>query len=211
MLKSVRATDWTAYYEGSFVASRLTRRYTTRVLIDSIRNYSDRTDQALRVAEIGGGNSCFLEAMRKHIPLAEYHVYDTNQFGLELLAKRSDDSVCLHQEDVLTIEGPSDFDVVVSVGLVEHFDVGGTRTAIENHFKLAQAGALVILSFPTPTALYRATRGLAEVTKQWKFPDERPLRINEVEDTMSLHGEILHVEILWPLVLTQALIVARKR
>jgi len=210
MPDGARATDWTAYYEGSFIASRLTRRYTTSVLINAILKFGEPGNQGQRVAEIGGANSCFLEALRRRVRIAEYHVYDTNRFGLDLLGKSSGEAVHLHEQDVLTVGGPPDFDLVYSVGLIEHFDEKGTRTAIENNFKLARPGALVIISFPTPTLLYRAARGVAEATRQWKFPDERALRVEEVEPIMSLHGKMLHRELLWPIVLTQAMLVARK-
>ncbi len=63
-------------------------------------------------------------------------------------------------------------DVVFSIGLIEHFDPAGTRQAIEAHFALLKPGGYAIISYPTPTWLYRAARTLTEAAGLWKFHDE---------------------------------------
>ena len=45
----------------------------------------------------------------------------------------------------------------------------------------------------------------------WKFPDERPLEFPEVLAAVRERGDVLFEKILWPLFLTQGLIVAKKR
>jgi cyclopropane fatty-acyl-phospholipid synthase-like methyltransferase len=92
--------------------------------------------------------------------------------------------------------------VVLSVGLIEHFTPGGTRTAIENHFRYCKPGGLVILSYPTPTPLYRVARSIAEFFQAWRFPDERPLGRGEVHETAVRYGALVEDRILWPLVFT---------
>ena len=101
-------------------------------------------------------------------------------------------------------------EVVMSVGLIEHFSPAGTRTAIENHFRFCKPGGLVILSYPTPTLLYRVARWFAESVKAWRFPDERPLLRPEVDGVASRYGTLLYERILWPLVFTQRVMVFRK-
>ena len=105
---------------------------------------------------------------------------------------------------------PPTADVVFSVGLVEHFHQAETRAAVLAHFDAVRAGGIVILTFPTPTLLYRASRKAIEAAGQWKFPDERPLQASEVLAAVRERGEILFEKILWPLVLTQYLVAARK-
>jgi hypothetical protein len=68
----------------------------------------------------------------------------------------------------------------------------------------------VIITFPTPTLLYRVTRGLAEMFGIWQFPDERPLKPAEVRAAVGERGEVLMTKILWPLILTQGIVVVRK-
>jgi SAM-dependent methyltransferase len=138
---------------------------------------------------------------------------DTNQYGLSLLAQRAglSDVVRLHQQSVLTLSLDTPADLVFSVGLVEHFDPARTREAILAHFRALRPGGIAIITFPRPTLLYRATRGLIEMVGMWRFFDERPLEPEEVIAAVRELGDVMYQQTLWPLFLTQQLIVARKR
>jgi SAM-dependent methyltransferase len=130
-----------------------------------------------------------------------------------LLRKRlaGNAAVQLHQQSVLDMSLDRKADVVFSVGLVEHFDASGTRQAVLAHFDVLRPGGTLILTFPRPTPLYRVTRRLIEMLGMWKFHDERPLEPAEVLEAVRGRGEVVYQKTLWPLILTQHLIVARKR
>lgn len=162
--------------------------------------------------EIGGANSCFMESILGKIPCRSYDVIDTNSYGLSLLEKRAGLSsvVRLHQQNVLDLSMDSKADVVFSVGLVEHFDPTETRQAVLSHFDILRSGGIAIITFPTPTWLYRAARTLIETLGMWKFPDERPLNASEVAASVKERAAIIEQKTLWPLILTQHIIVARK-
>ena len=68
----------------------------------------------------------------------------------------------------------------------------------------------MIITFPTPTWLYRIVRKFAEWIGVWVFHDERPLSFDEVRESLILHGEILYECTNWPIILTQGVIVTRK-
>jgi len=208
-----RATDWDTYYQSVPATAQLTRKYTTSVLLAAFARATAADPSGLAITEIGGANSCFLDAVLANIRPRSYDVVDTNAFGLSLLAKRVGDSstVRLHEQSVLNMSLPPTADVVYSVGLVEHFDEKRTREAVLAHFDVVRPGGLVVITFPTPTLLYRATRGLIEAVGMWKFHDERPLLPAEVLATVRERGEVLQEKILWPLMLTQYLVVARKK
>jgi SAM-dependent methyltransferase len=208
-----RATDWDTYYQSVPATAQLTRKYTTSVLLSALSQASAADPAGLAITEIGGANSCFLDSILTNIRPRSYDVVDTNAFGLSLLAKRVGDSstVRLHEQSVLQMSLPPTADVVYSVGLVEHFDAARTREAVLAHFDVVRPGGLVVITFPTPTLLYRATRGVIEAVGMWKFHDERPLEPQEVLDTVRERGEILVEKTLWPLMLTQYLVVARKK
>jgi hypothetical protein len=140
-------------------------------------------------------------------------VIDTNEYGLSLLERRVSEGqpVGLHCESVLDLQWRAQADVVFSVGLVEHFDPERTREAILAHFRLLRPGGTAIITFPTPTLLYRMARSLIEAIGKWKFHDERPLKPAEVVAAVSERAEVLHRETLWPLILTQHVVVAHKR
>jgi len=204
------ATDWDSYYQSVPSTAKLTRRYTTRTLLSCIRQYAGTGP--LAIVEIGGANSCFLDSILAAIPCRSYDVVDTNSYGLSLLEKRADSKVVrLHEQSVLSLSMDVKADLVYSVGLVEHFEPAETRRAVLAHFEPLRAGGIVIVTFPTPTWLYRASRRSIEMAGMWKFPDERPLKPEEVRRTLRERGEVLFEKTLWPLMLTQHLIVARKR
>jgi putative flippase GtrA len=211
---SGKATDWDRYYKNVVPTARLTRKYTTKVLLDSMKRFASPADgkAELSITEIGGANSCFLDRILADVGCRQYDVVDTNAYGLSLLEQRveRDGRVRLHQKSVLGLAMEEKADIVFSVGLIEHFDAPHTRQAALAHFDVLRPGGAAIITFPTPTLLYRITRGLAEMFGIWQFPDERPLMPAEVLAAVRERGEVLLSKTLWPLILTQTLVVVRK-
>jgi putative flippase GtrA/SAM-dependent methyltransferase len=209
-----RATDWNAYYAHVAPTAKLTRRYTTSRLLHAIRTHASAAnrDGRLAIVEIGGANSCFLDPILAGVGCRSYDVVDTNEYGLSLLAGKlkSGSVLRLHQQSVLELKMQAQADLVFSVGLIEHFDPAETRKAVQAHFDVLRPGGVAIISFPTPTLLYRITRKLIELLGMWKFHDERPLMLQEVTASVEQCGDVLRTKTLWPLLLTQELLVARK-
>jgi SAM-dependent methyltransferase len=185
------------------------------VLLGAIRRYAAAAvaGDGLRIVEIGGANSCFLDAILAGVNCRSYEVIDTNQYGLALLEKRFGNNPVVRptRQSVLALSPDGRSDLVFSVGLVEHFDPENTRKAVLAHFDLLRPGGTAIITFPTPTWLYRVARKLIEMLGMWKFHDERPLEPSEVAAAIRERGDILWEKMMWPLILTQYLIVARKR
>jgi len=206
------ATDWDQYYKSVPATARLTRTYTTATLLKLMRSYTRLGSGApATILEFGGANSCFLDKIVQEFSPAAYHVIDTNAYGLGLLRKRLSPGsrVHLHQASILDMARVSlKADVVFSVGLIEHFEKQGTAKAVEAHLDCLNPGGCAIITFPTPTWLYRAARGVAEAAGAWKFHDERPLQPDEILRVLG-NREILHQKTLWPLVFTQHLLVCR--
>jgi len=207
-----RATDWDAYYRKAGAFTPVTRRITERVVLREIEA-ALKNERVAHIAELGGGNSPFLEALRGRYPEARLTAIDGNAYGLDLLKARlpGDARVTTIQGNVLSpVDNALDADLVFSIGLVEHFDEAGTAQAIRAHFDHARPGAVVLITYPTPTWLYRAVRGIAELIGVWGFPDERPLAAPEVLREVERHGRVVRTFINWPIVLTQGVVVARK-
>jgi len=204
------ATDWTRYYRSVPFTARFTRKYTTAVLVSALRELRGPGGV---IIELGGANSCFLDRIMAEIRPSAYHVIDSNAYGLEILSSRPDKppQVCVHRGDVLKVDLPVRADAVFSVGLIEHFDPAGTRKAVLKHLELLRPGGYAIVSFPTPTAVYRAARAVTELAGLWNFPDERPISRREVLESVEPFAEVVTEKTLWPLVYTQHLMVMRKR
>ena len=206
------ATDWTHYYRSVPVTARLTRKYTARVLIAALKNFGLRGDSKSVIVELGGANSCFLDRIVAELRPSAYHIVDMNDYGLNLLRRReaSPSEIRLHLQDVLNMELQLQADTVFSIGLIEHFDPANTRKVILKHFDLLKPDGCAILSFPTPTWLYRSARFVTELLGMWNFPDERPLSRSEVLQCIPANGVVVLEKTLWPLVFTQHLMVIRK-
>ena len=205
------ATDWDRYYTSTPFTAKLTRKYTESVIIRVLKQFGGprRTDS---IVEIGGANSCFLDRIMADFHPRTYHVVDSNQFGLDLLRRRLGGrrNIVLHAADCLNLNFDLQAEVVFSVGLIEHFEPADTHRAIRAHFDLLKQGGIAIISYPTPTLLYRVARSLCEGVGLWKFPDERPLAREEVTESLKDCGKVLFEKTLWPLVFTQHMIVVQK-
>jgi SAM-dependent methyltransferase len=196
------ATDWDRYYQRPARAAGLTRRITQRCLLRAMRRFAPPRPA---IAELGGADSCFFDAIYRALEPREYHVVDNNRLGIERFRRRTETlkSVYAHQQDVLRLALPERFDLVFSAGLVEHFDPAGTQRAVAAHFDLLRPGGIAIITFPTPTLLYRFARRAAEALGQWAFPDERPLQFAEVAQAAGRYGRLLYRRLVWPVVFTQ--------
>jgi putative flippase GtrA len=206
------ATNWDAYYKTVPATAKLTRKYTSSVLLSMIERFTPESGRAKAILEIGGANSCFLDQIVDRIQPKSYTIVDTNEYGLKLLEGKTREGcqLELRQENVLNLGLENQADLVFSVGLIEHFYPADTRKAVLAHFDVLKPGCCLIVTFPTPTLLYRISRGFLETFSLWKFPDERPLQPREVINTLRERGEVLEEKLLWPLILTQYLVVVRK-
>lgn len=205
-----RATDWDRYYASPYRAASLTRRYTSSTLLHLLKSCAP---VAPSILELGGANSCFANRILTEVRPCRYDVIDSNELGLTLFRSRhaGDERISATLADVLNLPPANlQYDVVYSVGLIEHFDEAGTANAIAAHFRYLRPGGLAIVTFPTPTLLYRSARAGAELTGSWIFHDERPLSLAEFVKTASRYGAIESSHILWPLILTQYCVVTRK-
>ena len=211
---ATEVTDWDAYYAQPFALAHFTRRITGRLLEKLIKRFSIGAGP-LKIMELGGANSCFHDQLTAALRPACYDVADNNQQGVEAFRQTvgQNPNSTAHALDVLSPEVQKLaglYDVCFSVGLVEHFDPAGTARSIASHFTMLRPGGLAIITYPTPTLLYRATRFVAESTGQWILWDERPLRASEIMQDVLPHGEVLHTQINWWIVLTQGVVVVRK-
>lgn len=212
-------TDWDSYYNRPYISASITRKITTSVLSSRISDFVNENSLAgkFSITELGGANSCFFESLDSKFKPSSYTIVDNNKIGLEKFKERfpSSQNVRLQEFDILKSSSNVPFaieqsDCVFSIGLIEHFTGEELIKSIEAHYHFVRPGGLIIISFPTPTFLYRITRSIAETLGMWIFHDETPLYFKEVEPFLSKQAEILRHDIIWPIVLTQTMVVAKK-
>ena len=201
---------WDAYYEKDQVPAFMKRRL-LRHFTDAIAEHVPR-GKNLVFCELGGGNSFLYPELIRRYDVAEYHVIDNNEAGLDLFRRHADSrNGIAHHADILRMDPcPCSADVTLSAGLVEHFDAEGTKRCLERHAALTKPGGTVILSFPFGSGLYWGFRGLLTLVGLWPPFYERPLTEAEVAKTLSRSGSILHVRSIWSILLTQKLMVVRR-
>lgn len=210
-LKSDRKTDWATYYKSPAKTSSITRKITSKKIIDCFRKYADSATNC-SIIELGGANSCFFQDIQDHITPSQYTIVDNSEAGLSQFQKtypqaRNHKLIC---DDILDRSFKVErADICFSVGLIEHFDEPETRLAIKAHFESVKPGGLVLMTFPTPTWLYCASRRTIELLGKWIFHDERPLTMKEVVSEAGKYGELVFKHVNWPIILTQGIIVVR--
>lgn len=201
-------TDWDAYYENAFWASKYSRAHSSRMLLSILRAVSAK-NCAPSIIELGGGNSCFFETLRQELQPSSYTIVDNNKKSLAMFENKYGQFSEARALEGNVLEMSSlQADIVFSVGLIEHFSFDDVIRVVETHFRMCNPGGVVLITFPTPTWLYRLIRGGAEMFNMWGFPDETPLPIPFVQSIMERFGEIKVTRTLWGTGLTQGAIAA---
>ena len=210
-------TDWERYYRSPYPTAKWSRMIMARALADVILRFAPRRDR-LTLLEIGGGNSCFLDGLMERFDFGEYRILDNSSEGMRLARERFapafGNRVQYVEADVF--ESSADligrFDVVLSVGLIEHFSDDEIVRLTRLHTEFAKPDGLIVIAVPTPTIFYRIVRGGAELLGIWQFPDERPIERRRLVSLMSAAGlEITSQHTFWSQLLTQALVTGKKR
>lgn len=211
-----RPTDWKQYYKKRSIFSKISGRLCQRSLHEVLSKLPIPESRTFKtIAELGGGNSIIYPWLRTHYPQSHIILIDKEEFSQTefLTAARGDRALSCVVHDLLdsapeAARGKAD--LVLSLGLVEHFSPSGTKKMLERHFECCRPGGLVLVSFPCPTSLYKCTRRAMEALGVWQFHDERPLEPAEVRSVMGQHGVELLDKLDIRMGLTQLIVVFRK-
>jgi glycosyltransferase involved in cell wall biosynthesis len=205
-----KSTDWDSYYSKPYPTAHFSRMIVGKALTDSIDAHASQPPQS--IVELGGANSCFFDQVNARYRPGQYHIVDNNRLGLQKFIRRVgvSENVLTHYDNVLDPQVFMQADVVFSVGLIEHFRPDEVKKAIRHHFDNLRPGGIAVISFPTPTFLYRATRLLSETAGMWIFHDERPLRYEDVREALEESGTVIGKKMIWMSFLTQLMVTVRK-
>jgi len=201
-------TDWDLYYSKQPKTAFITRKLTENRLLALMSRYAPPNPSIL---ELGGANSCFHDALQDKLKPKAYTIVDNNDAGLRKFQQRwpgfstSCFNINLLKSDLYDVS--NHFDIVFSVGLIEHFSPEETHVVVKRHWEKVAERGVVIITYPTPTFLYCLTRAALEWCGMWKFPDERPLKFSEIARSIPKNVKILHRQINWPIFLTQEVVV----
>ena len=201
-------TDWDQYYSSPAPTAFFSRAVIRHHLLRLIRKTGIQQNNS--IAELGGGGSCFCGTIKEKFKIRHYTVYDACESGIREFLRKNPDSKTV-QTDLLKWEPDEKYDLVFSVGLIEHFSEEQTELLIRKHFEMTNPGGHVIIFVPTPTLIYTITRKIAEWFRIWKFPDERPLEKEEVKKTADFYGILLKDFTIYSNFLSQYAVLYRKK
>jgi len=208
-------TNWDQYYNSPAITASITRKITTRKLTSLIRKFYTASLEDANILELGGANSCFYDSLWFSFKPKTYTIIDNNEVGLERFKESHPESknTFLVKQDLLNdrIILDQKYDIVFSVGLVEHFSPEETQKIIRSHFNLLNPGGIVVIAFPISTWLYRTARRVIEYFGLWAFPDERPLTFAEVNNEINKYAISLYEVINWSIILTQGIVVSSNK
>ena len=85
------------------------------------------------------------------------------------------DHVDIVSGDFFHLQLDQKFDLVHSCGVLEHFQGEELHRLMRIHSDLTRKDGYVLVFTPTPTAMYKIVRFVAEKIRIWLFPDEVPL------------------------------------
>ena len=216
MKDNIKQTNWNEYYTKRnkntnliLGITKITRSITENIILNMIKNIPINS-----ITECGGGDSSFYEAFIKMNPAIKYLVIDKSETGCSIFnekyANENTKAICLNLLDTDITNYKND--LVFSAGLIEHFNVINTAKIIKSHFDLcleSSGGGYVLLTFPTPTLLYKILRKFAEIAGVWKFYDERPLKLKEVLDVSKQYGKVIKYKLNWAIGLTQYVVLIK--
>ena len=206
-----KKTDWDAYYSRPSKFSGFARQITINHILHAIGRYESKI---ANICELGGANSCIYADIHRTYPSAQYCVVDNNATGMALLKSKNifQGQLILIESDIMQrISLKDSMDVVFSIGLIEHFSPLETAIAIQQHFSLVKEGGFVVITFPTPTWLYRCARKISEALGLWIFHDERPLTMQSVVKEMEKYGDCIDSFTNWKIVFTQGIVVIKAK
>lgn len=201
-----KTTDWEAYYKEQPPQIILRGRKRNENLLVSIIKHT----KIKNAAEFGGANSKIAERFSHEFNLKEMLIVDSNKYGLKITKENDIKNLKTLYANVFDIDIKNKYDLVYSIGLIEHFSEEGTRDCIIKHIEATRKGGYVLLAFPTPTLQYQILRFGFEVFGLWRFFDERPLKLEEVIKVLEPYGEIEKVTINYKMLMTQGIILLKK-
>jgi 2-polyprenyl-3-methyl-5-hydroxy-6-metoxy-1,4-benzoquinol methylase len=147
-------------------AGRVRGRKLQAVLADFLGAIPGRSG---RVLELGCAPAVMLEYLHRAGPQYELHGVDYSPEGVEVARRRLESAgiaAQIHQGDFRSFDPPERFDLVVSFGLIEHFD--DPIPILREHIRLCAPGGHVGVTVPNlaPFVVERLARHFAPKTME---------------------------------------------
>jgi len=184
-----KVTDWREYYSKKplkIVSKKRENNINYILNILEENNFNGRN-----FLEYGGGNSSVAEAISKKYKVDKFTIVDNNQYGIDLLDNRDIKNLNKQCLSIFDFKDKEIYDLIYSVGLIEHFQGKDFENCVLEHFKYAKKGGYILYTFPVPVFRYKVIRTIYEIFNKWQYTDEIPLNSKTVENVVKKHNGIL--------------------
>jgi len=169
-------------------------------------------DDPVSILELGCGPAYIARRLTEHIPTRRLVLVDSNPAMIEIAKQTFQGYTC----DVEFIESnffqmnlTEKFDLVYSIGVVEHFDSTARAQLLRIHADHVREGGYCMVYVPTPLPSYLFFRALARCLGRWEHDDETPLSREQLVGEIRQAGlQVLDVNHVWRYYLTQVGIIA---
>ena len=203
-----KVTNWKEYYEKKpLKIIDKKRKNNIKYIVNVLRTNKFNGGVIL---EYGGGNSFVAEAISNNFNINKFVIVDSNEYGIKLLDKRNISNLEKHCDSIFDYADKENYDLVYSIGLIEHFQGDYLIKCIDKHFEMCKKGGWVLLTFPVNCFRYRVIRMVLEIFNMWQYTDEVPLKKDYIEKIISENGSVMHSSINKKLILPQAIILIKR-
>lgn len=201
-------TDWKKYYSKKPIKI-ITKKRNNNIcfILNVLKNNSFFGGNVL---EYGGGNSMVAEAISNSFDVRKFTIVDSNKYGIELLKNRNIDNLNARCESIFEYKDEKIYDLIYSIGLIEHFQENDLIKCIKEHFRYVKDGGYVLITFPVKCFRYMFIRTVMEVFNLWRYTDEVPLNNKKIGDILKDYGDVIVNEVNSKLILPQAIILVKK-
>lgn len=203
-----KQTDWKKYYSKKPIKIIIKKRNNNICFILNV--LKSNSFFGGNVLEYGGGNSMVAEAISNSFDVRKFTIVDSNKYGIELLKNRNIDNLNARCESIFEYKDEKIYDLIYSIGLIEHFQENNLIKCIKEHFRYVKDGGYVLITFPVKCFRYMFIRAVMEVFNLWRYTDEVPLNNKKIGDILKDYGDVIVNEVNSKLILPQAFILVKK-
>ena len=134
------------------------------------------------IVELGCGSGKLTKDVAAIFRPSKITLVDFNTRAISTCSKifKKEEHVDIVYSDFFRLQLDQQFDFVHSCGVLEHFQGDEQHRLMRIHADLTKEDGYVLVFTPTPTALYKIIRFVAEKVRLWIFPDEVPLTKNDL-------------------------------
>jgi ubiquinone/menaquinone biosynthesis C-methylase UbiE len=161
------------------------RRNTSKKYAEKISKLLDGKASP-RILEIGCGSAATFQYLREKIPNASLTGLDFSPMALELASKNNPATKFIEGDARKLPLKSNQYDLVYSLGLIEHFSREDAKEIILEHARTTKKGGIVIIVVPAKYSALNLVRIIAGKSWPWGFED--PFTKKELRRLMRSAG-----------------------